>query len=366
MTDATKGQPRKKSRLGKGLSSLMGQPVTISPPVHEIDERQAGSSRSDDKTNRSGSIPAILEQNSVSHPTKQDQNPDADPSTFTDMHIYQVPVASLRPSRHQPRQDFDQAALESLADSIRADGLIQPLIVRPTRHPQDHSSGDSSADPQYELIAGERRWRAAQRAGMTHVPVVVKDLDDRQTAEWSLIENLQREDLNPIERAEAFEHLIHQFGLSHDQIAQRIGIDRSSVSNLLRLLSLSDKARAWVRDDKLSLGHAKVLAGLEDDQQIALGSKVISNDLSVREAEKIASQIKQQGRLPAVATDFTSKKNKPAFLSDLEEAIGQQLGTKVKVRKGRKKGSGTLLIDFYSLDEFDALLARLGVAAELG
>jgi ParB family chromosome partitioning protein len=284
--------------------------------------------------------------------------------------LARIPVAAIHPNPHQPRSKFDPQALERLADSIRTAGVMQPITVRP-RNPRKDQTG-SSAAPSYELVAGERRWRAAQMAGLTEVPAIVRQLDDQQVAEWALIENLQREDLNAIERATAFQSLVQQFQLSHDKIAQRVGVDRTTITNTLRLLTLHAEVQQLVRDNHLSLGQAKAIAALPDqDQQLLVAKRVIKSGLSVRQVEAAVHELARAGASAAAdgSPDSQSAKTgspavRPAHLEDLERQIAQQLQTKVHIHPGRKKGSGTLSIDFYSLDQFDALLAKLGVQPE--
>lgn len=318
------------SRLGRGLSSLMATPVEVIPPV------QAETPKPGD------------------HPSNADQPIDSTPTQAKDAiggGLSHLPVAAIRPNQHQPRQRFDSSRIKSLAESIQADGLMQPIVVRPA---QDNPS-------QYELIAGERRWRAAQQAGLEHVPALIREIDDEKAAELALIENLQREDLNAMEKAEAFQHLSDQFGLKHTQIAERVGLKRSSVSNLMRLLDLSDFVRDLVREKVLSMGQARAIAGLSDAvQQRGLAEKAVREGLSVRQVEQEARRL-QQPTNTATASASTAASS---VLNDLEKQIGQQLGTRVKIKAGKKKGAGTLAIDFYSLDEFDALLARLDVKAD--
>jgi ParB family chromosome partitioning protein len=274
-----------------------------------------------------------------------------------------IPVEAIHPNPHQPRTKFDQPALERLADSIRTAGVMQPITVR-------LCSQEADAAPSYELVAGERRWRAAQLAGLKQVPAIVRQLDDQQVAEWALIENLQREDLNAIERAAAFQALIQQFQLSHDRIAQRVGVDRSTITNTLRLLTLHADVQQLVRDNHLSLGQAKAIAALPDkQQQLIVAKRVIKSGLSVRQVEVAVHELTkagQAGTIDGAAPDpaAATAPLRPAHLDDLERQIGQQLQTKVHVHPGRKKGSGSLAIEFYSLDQFDALLAKLGVQPE--
>jgi ParB family transcriptional regulator, chromosome partitioning protein len=306
------------SRLGRGLKSLMAQPVSVTPSAEKPGAQAA----------------------------------EAAPASTENALVY-LPVGEIKPNRHQPRQDFDSEALKKLAASIKAEGLIQPIVVRKT------------AEGAYELVAGERRWRAAKIAGLTTIPGIVRVLDDRQIAEWALIENLQREDLNPIERAEAFQRLLANFGLGHDQIADRVGIDRSSVSNALRLLALDTEVREYVRKGILSAGQAKAIASVSQiDEQRSLAHRAIKQQWSVRQVESAARLVAK----PAIAeaTDKPGKlvRAKALHLADLEEQVTRHLGTKVSIKQGRKKGTGALTIEFYSIDQFDQLMQRLGIATE--
>jgi len=267
--------------------------------------------------------------------------------------LLRIPIGDIQPNRHQPRQTFDESALKGLATSIRNDGLMQPIVVRP-------ATGGGAETP-YELIAGERRWRAAKLAGLAAVPAIVHALTDEQSAEWALVENLQREDLNPIEKAEAFKRLADTFHLPHAKIAERVGLERSTVTNLLRLLDLSDFCRGLVRENLLSMGQARAIAGLPDAAtQQQLAQRVVREGMSVRQVEQEVRKLLQSPSEVAVSP----KKQAANNLVDLEKQIGEQLGTRVKLKAGRKKGAGTLAIDFYSLDEFDALLARMDVKTD--
>lgn len=321
---------KRPSRLGRGLSTLMATPVEVivsDPSESNIDKPVNNELENSNKTNF---------------------DPPGEP---TPDQLNHLPVGAIRANQHQPRQKFDPAKIKSLAESIKNDGLMQPIVVRP-------AAGDSS---QYEIIAGERRWRAAQEAGLDHVPALIREINDEKAAELALIENLQREDLNAIEKAEAFQHLCDQFGLTHSQIAERVGLERSSVSNLMRLLDLSDFVRDLVREKMLSMGQARAIAGLADaSQQRALAERAVREGLSVRQVEQEARRLQQ----PTSAKGASIPASASPVLSDLEKQIGQQLGTRVKIKAGKKKGAGTMSIDFYSLDEFDALLNRLDVKAD--
>lgn len=334
-------------RLGKGLSSLMGRAVEVALPA----KAPLASPR--------------VEKASPASMTDYDANPGSPvaPGPPPPAHrdgLMSVAVGAIRPNPHQPRQHFDEASLQQLAASIRSAGVMQPVIVRPIDGQDDGNS------VKFELVAGERRWRAAQIVGLVELPAIVRPLDDRQLAEWAIIENLQREDLNPVDRAEAFQRLIQQFNLSHEDIATRVGLDRSSVSNSLRLLNLSKDTCALVREGRLSAGQAKVLAGIANpQQQTSLAHRAVKQDWSVRQLEQATRLL--VGAAPGTVPPTEEKvrgSRLSAHLADLEQQIGRQLSTRAKIRPGRKKGSGSLTIDFYSIDQFDSLLAKLGIETE--
>jgi ParB family transcriptional regulator, chromosome partitioning protein len=338
---------KRSPRLGRGLSSLMSSPVQVQPPAEEVIDRGVEPQNPD----------AAGGQTTPGDPGETARGPSANtaalarqPPAVADgqLGLTYVPVERLKPNRHQPRQRFDDSGLKGLADSIKAEGVMQPIVVRPT----------GAGREGYEIVAGERRWRAAQLAGLTKIPAIVRDLSDRQLAEWALIENLQREDLNPIERAEAFSKLIEQFGLSHEEAGLRVGMDRSSISNHLRLLGLIEPVKQLIRENLLSMGQARALAGLSDvGQQKMLAERAVREGMSVREVESAVRRLTQGDS----QTSRVSRRSNSPYLADLEKQIAEQLGTKVHIRAGRKKGAGTMSIEFYSLDQFDALVGRLGV-----
>jgi ParB family chromosome partitioning protein len=260
--------------------------------------------------------------------------------------IRSIPVADVHPRHGQPRQHFDDAALGQLAESIRAAGLMQPILVRTRRQ-----GG-------FEIIAGERRWRAARSLGMQAIPGIVRDLGDEACAEWSLIENLQREDLNPIERAEAFQKLIEDFRLSHQDVAARVGLDRSSVSNHLRLNELDDECKSALRAGGLSMGHAKALLSITNiERRQSIARRAIQERWSVRQLEG-AARLSSGAARPSAATPSAAAPMN-AQLADLQRRLGEHLGTKVGIRPGRKKGSGKLIIEFFDLDQFEGLMQSL-------
>lgn len=351
---------KRPSRLGRGLSSLMAAPADLQPvpveaePTDKGSADQAAPSQGQDQPKPPDQAETGTARPSDRASTPSDTpTPSQPPTEAGGGGLVRLPIADIHPNRHQPRQSFDEAALKGLAASIRNDGLMQPIVVR--------AANDGGAGTPYELIAGERRWRAAKLAGLAAVPAIVHELSDEQSAEWALVENLQREDLNPIEKAEAFKRLADTFHLPHAKIAERVGLERSTVTNLLRLLDLSDFCRGLVRENLLSMGQARAIAGLPDAAtQQQLAQRAVREGMSVRQVEQ---EVRKLLHSPAEVT-VSPKKQAANNLVDLEKQIGEQLGTRVKLKTGRKKGAGTLAIDFYSLDEFDALLARMDVKTD--
>jgi len=256
---------------------------------------------------------------------------------------FQCPIEDVRPHPGQPRKLFDPQALEELARSITEHGIIQPLAVRP-----DKSGG-------YTLIAGERRWRAAQKAGLHSVPVVVQKVGDRDAFERALIENIQREDLNPIEAAHAYQHLASEFDLTQEQIAERVGKDRSSIANSLRLLKLPKSVTDRVESGELSMGHARALLALDAPARMeVLARKVAAEGLSVRATEKLTRSSKE----PALAKTSRVVSKKSASVRDLEERLTRALGTPVEVEDRGSRG-GNIRIRYGNLDQLDQLLEKL-------
>lgn len=250
-----------------------------------------------------------------------------------------IPIDMLKRGQYQPRTRMDKDALDELSQSIQARGVVQPIVVRPL------SDGD------YEIIAGERRWRAAQLAGLDSVPVVVRDIPDEAALVIALIENIQREDLNPIEEGTGLKRLLDEFGLTHEQVAAGVGRSRSAVTNLLRLLTLSDKAKELVEEGKLEMGHARTLLTLPGPKQEMLAQEIVTKGLSVRQAEQMVRRI-QRGK---------SKKSKITHVSsdvaELQDRLSEKLGAKVSVKD--KKGKGRVIIEYHSLEQLDGILAHI-------
>ena len=254
----------------------------------------------------------------------------------------------LKPCPLQPRKEFDRAALEGLAESIKANGVIQPLVVRP------------AGDDEYELIAGERRWRATQIAGLETVPAVVREASDAEVLEMALVENLQREDLNPIEEAQGYGLLIDAFQLTQEEAAQRVGKSRTAVANALRLLKLDEDVQTHVRQGRLATGHAKVILGLDDAAQQKLAAdRVIRDALSVRDTETMVSSL-QNGAAPKTKKPSGAKAD--VHITDLENRLKQTLGTQVSLR--HRNGKGAITIKYFSNDDLERILGLLGVETQ--
>ncbi len=262
-----------------------------------------------------------------------------------------MPVTALQAGKYQPRTRMDEGALNELADSIRAQGLLQAILVRPI--------SDGKAGVTHEIIAGERRFRASQLAGLTEVPVLVREVDDQGAAAMALIENMQREDLNPLEEAQGIQRLIEEFKFTHEQAAQSVGRSRSAVSNLLRLLNLAKPVQAMLMAGDIDMGHARALLAVDSATQIALANEVIAKRLSVRETEKLVVR--------ATTEDQGGKagkgKEKSRDLLRLEEELSDALATAVTIKLGAKN-KGELVIAFGDLDQLDGVIARLKVTAD--
>jgi len=255
--------------------------------------------------------------------------------------LREVPVDLLQPGKYQPRTDMHAESLEELANSIRAQGVVQPIVIRPID------------DGRYEIIAGERRWRAAQIAGLHEIPAVVRDVPDEAAIAMALIENIQREDLNPVEEAVALQRLIDEFEMTHQQAAQAVGRSRAAVSNLLRLLSLNDDVRKMLEHGDLEMGHARALLALEGQAQSDAARDVATGGYSVRETEQL---VRRLGNPPA-KTKKEARSTDPD-IKRLQDELAQKLAAKVLFQHAAK-GNGKLVIHYNSLDELDGILARI-------
>ena len=250
-------------------------------------------------------------------------------------------ISEIEPNRSQPRKDFDENSLSDLAQSISQHGLLQPLLVRPL------PIGG------YQIVAGERRYRACRMAGLTEVPVTIRELSDTETMELALIDNLQREDLSPIEEALGYKALIDEHGFSQEEVATSVGKSRPAIANSLRILKLPDSVLEYVKQDKISAGHARALLMLDNEEDmLELAELIYKKDLSVRQAEKLAK------KKPEVVED-TQPERKPSFYSMVELALNESLGRKIKVNKNKGKQGGVLQIEFYSDEELTELSNKL-------
>ena len=255
-----------------------------------------------------------------------------------------VKITKVEPNREQPRKNFDEDALQELADSIKQFGLLQPILV------QDR--GDY-----YEIIAGERRWRAAKLAGLKEVPVIIRNYSSQEIVEISLIENIQREDLNPIEEALAYKRLLEEFNLKQDEVAERVSKSRTTVTNSMRLLKLCDGVQQMIIDDMLSTGHARALIPIEDaEQQLALAQRIFDEKLSVREVEKLVKAILKPDDKPKKEE---TPKNLQYIYQDIEDRLKEKLSRKVSINAKGKNGAGKIEIEFYSNEDLDRLIEFL-------
>jgi ParB family chromosome partitioning protein len=261
-----------------------------------------------------------------------------------DDNLTSLPVDLIERGRYQPRRDFNPDSLQELADSIAAQGVVQPIVVRPV------------ADGRYEIIAGERRWRASQQAGLDQIPVVIRDVTDQQAMAMGLIENIQRDDLNPLEEAGALDRLLNEFELTHQQIAKAVGKSRTTVTNLLRLLDLNADVKRFIEERRLEMGHARALLGLKDQAQSDAARQVVAQGLSVRETEKLVRRLQGEDDSGKKRTQ-TEPKADPNVVR-LENDLTEKLGARVKLQQA-SGGKGKLVINYNSLDELEGILEHI-------
>lgn len=331
---------KKKRRLGMGLSGMIGSPVEVKPA----------------RVPAAKEAPPATPKAPVAQPAQAQKLPPPQAGVHSDAAVadssfLHIEVGSIRPNDRQPRQAIIDSSLEPLIASIRTAGVMQPVVVRP-----------SGPDGRHELVAGERRWRAATAAGLLSVPAIVHDIDDQTAAEWAIIENVQREDLDAIERADAFQLLQAEFGLTHSEIADQVGLTRAAVTNQIRLCDLDNDTKSLIRQGALSGGHGRCLLAISTaTSRLDFAKQTIKEEWSVRELERrvrSATRSPAANPKPAIASD-----NQRAHLDDLEQQLAQHLGTKVRIITGRKRDRGRLVIEFYDLDQFDGLLGRMGFAS---
>ena len=299
-----------KRGLGKGLDALLGNSTSKTAKA----AKQSASS---------GDSETILNQDGV---------------------LKELPVEFLQPGQYQPRRVMTEEGLEELADSIRAQGMIQPIVIRPV------------GKDKYEIIAGERRWRAAQRAELHQVPVLIKEVPDEAAIAMALIENIQREDLNAMEEANALHRLKEEFSLSHQQVADAVGKSRTTVTKLLRLMQLTDACKTLLERGDLEMGHARALLALNGSQQSDTAKTVVQKGLTVRETEKLIRNINEPKKK-------SSKVEKDHHIVALEQQVADKIGATVAINHG-SKGKGNLVINYHSLDELDGILQHLGIQSD--
>lgn len=266
-----------------------------------------------------------------------------DEASFSREYISVLPIDLIQRGRYQPRRDFEPNSLRELADSISVQGVIQPIIVRPL------------GERRYEIVAGERRWRASQLAGLQEIPVVIREVDETTAVAISLIENIQREDLNPLEEASAFERLITEFNLTHQQIAEAVGKSRTSVTNMLRLLELNPDVKSFLEQSQIEMGHARALLGLKGSQQSHVAKQVVKAGLSVRETERLVRQIQN---IEFKVSQSNTEANIDNAIRVLQDDLTERLGARVKIQQGAR-GTGKLVIVYNSLEELDGILGHI-------
>jgi ParB family chromosome partitioning protein len=313
----------KKPSLGRGLADLLGQ-ARPTPPVAPGNQ---------------GAAPGAA---GAAAPATGDQ-------------LVRLPVELLQRGRYQPRADMRSDTLDDLADSIRRQGVIQPILVRPL------PNAGGNAEMRYEIIAGERRWRAAQQAGLKEIPAIIRQVPDEAAVAMSLIENIQREDLNPLEEARAFERLIGEFGLTHQQVADAVGRSRAAVTNLLRLLELAPEVGELVERRELDMGHARALLGLENlRKQTELALLVVKKGLSVRETEALVRRLNLPAgnRGASAESEDRGAGGRDPNVRHLESELADKLGAKVQIQHA-SSGRGKLVVAYNSLDELDGILAHI-------
>lgn len=328
---------KKPSRLGRGLGSLLGGADSpVSPMMNPVMSNQTPAVATPAPTVKAAPVAAA-------EPVR--------PQISEEAQIWQIPVDRLAPNTQQPRQIFTAEALRDLTASIKEKGILQPIVAR------------RLSERQFEIIAGERRWRAAQAAGLHEVPVILKKVTEQESLEFAIIENLQRENLNPMEEAEAFESLLNEYHLTQQEVADKLGKERPTVANVLRLLTLPPEVKALVRSNDLSSGHAKVLLGVEGlTNQIEVAKQVVAEKLSVRATEKLVAKAKAakrqaDGQTPAINVNVSQR-----LVEGLSTELQKLLGTKVTIDYADSKGK--LSINFYSDDQLTQIVEKLRAAWE--
>jgi ParB family transcriptional regulator, chromosome partitioning protein len=340
MPDIQKDNTNKKKGLGRGLGSLLGGASlgagqAVSPKERPMAAQESPPSALAEKTKATSAQAGAVESSLT---------------IATEGKVWKVAIDKLQPGAFQPRQHFNKIALEGLAQSIRSNGILQPITVRKTQHPN-----------RFEIVAGERRWRAAQLAGLHEVPVLIKSYSDKEALELAIIENIQREDLDPIEEAEAYLRLIEDFQLSQQQVSEKVGKERATVANAVRLITLPGDVKEMISKKEITVGHAKVLLGLDDRSALSsLAKRVAQERMPVRKLEKIIQEIKNEQKFPHLTQKKTTVPDQSVTLQlikGLGEELQKSLGTKVNIEYLNSKGK--ISIQFYSDEELTKIVDRL-------
>jgi ParB family chromosome partitioning protein len=327
---------KKPTRLGRGLGSLLGGADLDAPAVESVMNQSAPSSATPQGAGATAGRPAT-----IAVPVFPTPQPIAEESQ-----IWMIAVDRLAPNTQQPRQIFTPEGLRDLTASIKEKGILQPIVAR------------RLSERQFEIIAGERRWRAAQAAGLHEVPVILKKVTEQDSLEFAIIENIQRENLNPMEEADAYENLMHEYSLTQQEVADKLGKERVTVANTLRLLNLPPEVKALVRNNELSAGHAKVLLAVEGvGQQIELANEVVAQKLSVRATEKLVAKAKAARRAMAAGSTALNLDVPQRLVESLSTELQKLLGTKVTIDYADSKGK--LSIHFYSDDQLTQVVEKL-------
>ena len=328
----------KKKGLGRGLDALFPE-KSVKPAEKKTEQKPVATNESlhqqEEGSLNASAVKSAAETKDTAQATVVEEPKKSE---------MLVKISKVEPNRTQPRKQFDEDALLELSESIKRFGILQPLLV-------------SDKGDYYEIIAGERRWRAAKLAGLKEVPVIIKEFNDQQVVEISLIENIQREDLNPIEEALAYKRLLEEFKLKQDDVAERVSKSRTAVTNSMRLLKLNEKVQQMVIDEMLTTGHARALLGIEDqNQQYVVAQQIFDQKLSVRDTEKLVKSLQKNKK--------KTKSEKPvnpqmeAIYKDLEEKLKKNMGTKVLINR-KNENSGKIEIEYYSHDELDRIVNML-------
>lgn len=332
---------KKKPSLGRGLGSLLGGGIGLDdiPAARPVEPTSQSTSTSSPTTTQ----------------VNQTEPVSTSPTINEEAQIWKIAIDRLVPNTQQPRQTFDQEALKELAASIKEKGILQPITAR------------RISDRQFEIIAGERRWRAAQLAGLHEVPVILKNVSEKDSLEYAIIENIQRENLNPIEEAEAYERLMTEYSMTQQMVADKLGKERSTIANSLRLLTLPPELKAMVRKNELSAGHAKVLLGVGDAQtQIRLAKQVVADRLSVRATEKLVAKARREAQgtkdSPTLTTTASGTPVSQRLIESIAADLQKLIGTKVTIDYAGSKGK--LQIHFYSDDQLSQIVEKIRASWE--